>query len=86
VIYGPILMLAVATVAHARPTAPCRAGRGRIEVERPRAGEGVRPLLVLDAGTFLARCRRCGWSSPRESTLGKALVAIGLHACEERSG
>jgi hypothetical protein len=86
VTYGPILLLAVAAVADARPTPPCRAGRGRDEFERPQARKGVRPLFVLDAGTFLARCRRCGWSSPREPTPGKALAAIELHSCKERPG
>jgi hypothetical protein len=84
--HGPIIFLAVAGVAGSRPTAPCRAGRGRAEFERPGAREGAWPLLVLDAGTFLARCRRCGWSSPREPTPGKALAAIERHSCEERPG
>jgi hypothetical protein len=44
------------------------------------------PLLVLDAGAFLARCRWCGWASPRRSTLEAALANFGAHACEEPSG
>jgi hypothetical protein len=42
------------------------------------------PLLVLDAGEFLARCRSCGWRSPRESTPGEALAVFVAHECEEQ--
>jgi hypothetical protein len=48
------------------------------------ASSDVGPLLVLDADEFLARCRRCGWSTKPESTLGAALAAFTAHACEER--
>jgi hypothetical protein len=41
------------------------------------------PLLVLDAGEFLARCRWCDWSGPPASTPGEALVAFASHACQE---
>jgi hypothetical protein len=41
------------------------------------------PLLVLDAGAFLARCRRCSWKTTRESTPGAALVAFEAHSCAE---
>jgi hypothetical protein len=41
------------------------------------------PLLVLDAGAFLARCRWCGWASPRQSTLEAALAAFEAHDCQE---
>jgi hypothetical protein len=43
------------------------------------------PLLVLDAGAFLARCRRCGWTSPRQSALEAALATFEAHLCEEPS-
>ena len=48
------------------------------------------PLLVLDpglspdAGEFLARCRRCGWASPRRATPAGALAAFAAHSCQER--
>jgi transcriptional regulator with XRE-family HTH domain len=44
----------------------------------------ARPLLILDAGVFLARCRRCGWKSTGESTAGGAWAAFATHVCEER--
>jgi len=44
----------------------------------------VPPLLVLDAGEFLARCRRCDWSSQGKATPGAALATFAAHACEER--
>jgi hypothetical protein len=43
------------------------------------------PLLVLDAGAFLARCRGCGWTSPGQSALEATLAAFETHLCEERS-
>ena len=43
------------------------------------------PLLVLDAGVVLARCRWCSWVSPRESTLAEALLDFELHVCEDPS-
>lgn len=48
------------------------------------------PLLILDpgrardAGMFLARCRRCGWKSPRQPTPCAAWAAFDAHVCEER--
>ncbi len=42
------------------------------------------PLLVLDAGVLLARCRCCGWKSPHASTPDEAWAAFEAHACEER--
>jgi hypothetical protein len=45
----------------------------------------VWPLPVLDAGAFLARCRWCGWASPRQSTLKAALTAFEGHVCEKPS-
>jgi hypothetical protein len=42
------------------------------------------PLLVLDAGAFLARCRWCGWTSPSESTPSGAFTAFQAHVCEEQ--
>jgi hypothetical protein len=43
------------------------------------------PLLVLDAGAFLARCRWCGWTSPPDgSSPGAALAAFKAHAYKER--
>jgi hypothetical protein len=39
------------------------------------------PLLVLDAGTFLARCRECGWTSPAQSTLEAAVATFETHLC-----
>ena len=43
------------------------------------------PLLVLDAGTFLARCRGCSWVSAGQSALTAALVAFQAHVCAEPS-
>lgn len=43
----------------------------------------VWPLLVLDAGAFQARCRWCGWASPRQPALKAALSAFEVHACED---
>lgn len=43
---------------------------------------GTGPLLVLDVGEFLTRCRLCDWTSTRESTPGAALAAFGTHVCE----
>ena len=43
------------------------------------------PLLVLDTGAFLTRCRWCDWKSPRQSTPGGAWAAFDAHVCEERS-
>jgi len=43
------------------------------------------PLLVLDAGEFLTRCRWCDWTSPRQPTPGAALAAFDAHICKERS-
>jgi hypothetical protein len=42
-------------------------------------------LLVLDAGTFTARCRWCGWASPGQTALDGAVAAFEGHACEESS-
>jgi hypothetical protein len=42
------------------------------------------PGLVPDAGEFLARCRRCGWASPRQATPKAALAAFAAHSCQER--
>lgn len=48
------------------------------------------PLLVLDpgplpdAGKFLARCRWCGWTSPRQATPDAAMAAFAAHSCQER--
>ena len=48
------------------------------------------PLLVLDpglvpnAGAFLARCRRCGWTSPRQATPKAVLTMFAAHSCQER--
>jgi hypothetical protein len=62
--------------------------RSDMDTASPIAHEA--PLLVLDpglipnAGEFLARCRRCGWSSTRESTPDKALAAFAAHSCHER--
>jgi len=50
---------------------------------------GAWPLLVLDpglvpnAGDFLARCRRCGWVSPRQATPKAALTVFAAHSCQE---
>jgi hypothetical protein len=44
----------------------------------------VRPLLVLDAGEFLTRCRRCDWKCPHVSTAGAAWAAFEAHLCKER--
>jgi hypothetical protein len=43
----------------------------------------LRPLLVLDAGEFLAQCRWCGWKSTCEPTPDEAWAAFAAHACEE---
>lgn len=43
------------------------------------------PLLVLDAGVFEARCRRCGWTSPSQSALEAALATFDAHVCAEPS-
>ena len=48
------------------------------------APSDVGPLLVLDAGEFLAWCRWCGWRSTCGSTPVAALAAFAVHACEER--
>jgi hypothetical protein len=40
------------------------------------------PLLVLDAGEFLTRCRWCEWTSPGVSTAGAALAAFEAHECQ----
>jgi hypothetical protein len=45
----------------------------------------VWPLLVLDAGVFLARCRWCSWTSGCQSNLDTALAAYEAHLCEGRS-
>jgi hypothetical protein len=56
------------------------------ESDQPNA----RPLLVQDPGRvpdappFLARCRRCGWTCPRQPTPGEALAAFAAHTCQER--
>lgn len=42
------------------------------------------PLLILDAGAFLARCRWCGWKSTGQSSPSGAWAAFDAHACEER--
>jgi hypothetical protein len=42
------------------------------------------PLLVLDAGEFLACCRGCGWRSPGTATPGEAWAAFDGHVCEGR--
>ena len=42
------------------------------------------PGLVPDAGEFLARCRWCGWASPRHATPAGALAAFVAHSCPER--
>ncbi len=41
------------------------------------------PGLVPDGGEFLARCRRCGWASPRQVTATAALAAFAAHSCPE---
>lgn len=47
------------------------------------------PLLVQDPGQipgappFLARCRWCGWASPRQATPTAALAAFAAHSCPE---
>jgi hypothetical protein len=43
------------------------------------------PLLVLDGGTFLARCRGCSRVSTGQSVLAEALAAFEIHRCGERS-
>jgi hypothetical protein len=43
------------------------------------------PLLVLDAGVFEARCRRCGWTSPGQLALEATLAAFEGHVCGEPS-
>jgi hypothetical protein len=43
------------------------------------------PLLVLDAGAFLARCRACGWASPSQPALEAALAKFETHHCVEPS-
>jgi len=48
------------------------------------SGDDTSPLLVLDAGTFLTRCRWCSWKSTRESTPGAAMAAFEMHVCRER--
>jgi hypothetical protein len=47
------------------------------------APSDVGPLLVLDAGEFLAQCRWCGWRSTGESTPA-AWVAFDTHICQEQ--
>jgi hypothetical protein len=48
------------------------------------------PLLIQDVGEvpgappFLARCRWCGWASPRQATPDRALAAFAAHLCQER--
>jgi hypothetical protein len=42
-------------------------------------------LLVLDAGAFQARCRSCGWASPRQPALEAALATFEAHVCQEPS-
>jgi hypothetical protein len=48
------------------------------------APSDVWPLLVLDAGAFLTRCRWCDWKSTRESAPAAAMAAFDTHICEER--
>jgi hypothetical protein len=42
-------------------------------------------LLILDAGAFLARCRSCGWATPRQPAMEPALATFEAHACQEPS-
>jgi hypothetical protein len=73
-----------------RPAA--RAGRGAVVVTGPTSAPlaltmlerfGTDPLLVLDVGEFLTRCRLCDWTSTRESTPDAALAAFDTHVCEQ---
>lgn len=48
------------------------------------APSDARPLLVLDAGTFLTQCRWCDWKSTPESTPSAAMAAFEAHMCKER--
>lgn len=56
------------------------------EVLVPKASEPLDswPLLVLDAGVLLARCRCCGWNSPHAATPEEAWAAFGAHSCDAR--
>jgi hypothetical protein len=38
-------------------------------------------LMVLDAGQFSTRCRRCGWRSWSSDALGDAQAAFQTHTC-----
>jgi hypothetical protein len=73
-------------LAQRQVTAGCVLPRlAGIEHER-QAAPAIWPcLLLLDAGTFTARCRWCGWASPGQPTLDGALAAFEGHACEESS-
>jgi transcriptional regulator with XRE-family HTH domain len=58
---------------------------GAVTTRAPEQRDGW-PFLVLDAGAFLARCRRCDWKSRRKPALETALAAFKGHSCEERPG
>jgi hypothetical protein len=38
-------------------------------------------LIVLDAGQFSTRCRRCGWRSWSSDALGDAQAALQTYTC-----
>ena len=80
-----------------RSVSRCRSNRlddAPVENGRQGAGDAVItraseqldrwPLVVLDAGAFLARCRRCNWKSRRQPALEAALATFKGHSCEER--
>ncbi len=68
---------------------PAKAGSGSTPLALDSEHAGAWPLLILDpglvpdAGEFLARCRWCGWTSPRQATPRAALTAFAAHACGE---
>jgi hypothetical protein len=61
-----------------------RPGRG-VLVPKPSERLASRPLLVLDAGVLLARCRCCGWNSPPAAMAAEARAAFAAHACGEQA-
>ncbi len=61
-----------------------RPGPGMV-VPEPSERLASRPLLVLDAGVLLARCRCCGWNSPPAATPDEARAAFAAHACGEQA-
>ncbi len=80
--------------AEADQLASRRAREEAIPADRPSPGVVVPevserldswPLLVLDAGVLVARCRCCGWNSPPVATAAEARTVFAGHACGEQA-